>query len=263
MLEGIVLGIIQGVAEWLPVSSEGLIVLVQVNFFGGHDLSEIIKNALFLHLGTFLAALIYFRRDVWQLLKSLLNFKQADQEQQSILKFLIITTLISGLIGYLIIQALESFTVDLNNFSKIITALVAVLLFITAGLQLKSHSSGKKQAKDITNRDSYWLAMAQGLAALPGLSRSGLTVSALLLRNFDKTWALKLSFLMSLPIVLVGNIILNFNISVLTPTMWWGLLFSFISGLITIDLLLRFARRINFGYFVLFFAIITLAAVLI
>lgn len=263
MLEGIVLGIIQGVTEWLPVSSEGLIVLVKVNFFGGDDLSVLIRDVLLLHMGTFLAAFIYFRKDVWRLFKSLLNFKQSDKEQQNILKFLIITTVISSLAGFLIIQALGNVTVDLNNFSKIITVLIAALLFVTAWLQLKSQRNGKKQAKDITNCDSYWLAIAQGVAALPGLSRSGLTVSALLLRNFDKTWALKLSFLMSLPIVLVGNILLNYNVAAFSPTMWWGLLFSFISGWITIDLLLRMARRINFGYFVLFFAIITLAAVFI
>jgi len=263
MLEGIILGIIQGVAEWLPVSSEGLIVLVQVNFFGGDNLSLLIKNALLLHLGTFLAALIYFRKDVWQLLKTLFSFKQATAEQQSILRFLIITTILSGIIAFLIIQALENISVDLNNFSKITTALIAALLFITAGLQLRSDPSGVRQAGDIKNCDTYWLALAQGLAALPGLSRSGLTVAALLLRNFDKIWALKLSFLMSLPIVLVGNIVLNFNVALFTTTMWWGLLFSFISGLITIDLLLRLARRINFGYFVLTFAFITLAAVFI
>jgi len=80
MLEGIILGIIQGITEWLPVSSEGILVLVKSNFFGeGESLREMIGFAVFLHLGTFLAALLYFRRDVWMLLKGLVNYRSAEK----------------------------------------------------------------------------------------------------------------------------------------------------------------------------------------
>lgn len=109
--------------------------------------------------------------------------------------------------------------------------------------------------------ESLILGAAQGVAEwLPGLSRSGLTVAALLLRQFDDEVALKLSFLLSLPIVLAGNILLNseylyFNLSNLV-----ALAASFIFGLLSIHWLLALARRINFGYFTLVFGLLVIAS---
>src|SRR3989339_2261259 len=99
MLEQIILGIIQGIAEWLPISSEGLIILVKSNFFSQATLGENIRLALFLHLGTFLAALIYFRKDVFSLFNALFNFKKSEAETKKLFRFLIGATLISGILG--------------------------------------------------------------------------------------------------------------------------------------------------------------------
>ena len=85
MLEQIILGTIQGIAEWLPVSSEGILVLIKTNFFAEQGLEEAIKQILFLHLGTFLAALVYFRKDVLSLIKTLFNYKSANLETKKIL----------------------------------------------------------------------------------------------------------------------------------------------------------------------------------
>ena len=80
MEEGIILGIIQGITEWLPISSEGALILVEVNFFKSQSgLANLISYVLFLHLGTFFAALIYFRKDVFLLLKGLFNYQKADK----------------------------------------------------------------------------------------------------------------------------------------------------------------------------------------
>ena len=92
--------------------------------------------------------------------------------------------------------------------------------------------------------DGVLLGVAQGLAALPGLSRSGLTVSVLLLRKFDGATALKLSFLVSLPIVLFGNLFLNLNDFAFSAEALVGLFFSFLFGILTIDLLLKAAKKI-------------------
>jgi len=116
--------------------------------------------------------------------------------------------------------------------------------------------------KNLTWTDGIILGIAQGFAALPGLSRSGLTVSALLLRKFDNALSLRLSFLMSLPIVLAGNILLNFNELTWSKGTFWSLLFSFLFGLLTIHFLLKIAKKINFGLFVLFFGILTILSTL-
>lgn len=263
MFEGIVLGIIQGIAEWLPVSSEGFIVLAKVHFFGGDNIEEIIKGALLLHLGTVLAAVVYLRKELMMVIKTLFHYKRASSDQQHILQFLIVATLISGIIGFVLLKAVTQIEFDISQLSRVVTMIIAGLLVVTGFLQLKAARSGRRQGKDLRTVDAWWLGLAQGFAALPGLSRSGLTVATFLLRNFDKTSALKLSFLMSIPIVFAGNIILNYNVAVFTPEMWWGLLASFIFGLITIDILIRVARKVNFGYFVLVFAALTFIAVFI
>ncbi|MCF7820655.1 MAG: undecaprenyl-diphosphate phosphatase [Candidatus Pacebacteria bacterium] len=264
MIEALILGALQGIAEWLPVSSEGLIFIVKTNFFPGEEtLTELVSYALFLHLGTFLAALIYFWKDVKKLLLALFKYKKATKEIQGTLKFLIISSVISGILGVLFLELLEIFDFNITDFSKWLTLVVALLLFITAFLQIKGGEGGHRGPAEVKNKDAFILGLVQSLAALPGLSRSGLTVSALLISNFKKQSALYLSFLMSLPIVLGGNIILNLNTIDLSLPAIVALATSFIFGLITIKALLALAKKINFGYFVLMFAVLTLIAVFI
>jgi len=254
MLEQIVLGIVQGIAEWLPVSSEGILVLIKTNFFPiEQGLEKTLREVLFLHLGTFLAALLYFRKDVWQLITL--------KGDKKVFNFLLIATLVSGILGYGLLKLFVNLEEDLALSSKIITLVIGLLLLITAGLELKASGKGNKELKDLTNQDSWLLGLMQGLSVLPGLSRSGLTVSTLLLRKFKSQDALKLSFLMSLPIVLAGNIVLNFGSFSFSLELFVGLIFSFIFGLLTINLLLKIAKGINFGYFVLFFAILVIISI--
>jgi len=256
MFNEIILGTIQGISEWLPVSSEGLIVLASVNLLGiKMTANEMIRLALFLHLGTFFSALIYFRKDVLILLKSLINYKSADNNEKKVLNFLIISTLTTGTIGLIILK----FISDLDRFKvsgQAITIGIGILLLITAGLMIKQKKGGIKEKENLTTKDSIILGIMQGFSALPGFSRSGFTIAGLLLRKFDKTLSLKLSFLMSLPVVLGGNILLNikgfaFNIDYLA-----GLIASFIFGLLTIHLFLKIAQKINFGYFVFGFGLL-------
>lgn len=248
MIKQFALGIIQGIAEWLPVSSEGLLVLAQTYFFGQKNLSDFISQALFLHLGTFLAALVYFRKEVISLPRN-----------KKLVRFLALTTLISGLLAFSILKMITGIENQFLLTGKTITLVTGLLLLLTGGLQLKSKNQGKKTQKQLTTADGVVLGFVQGLATLPGLSRSGSTVAILLLLGFSKTESLKLSFLMSLPIVFLGNIILNLNYFT-QGVYWWGLLASFIFGLLTIHLLLRLAQKINFGKFVILFGLLTVSA---
>ncbi|MAF20198.1 MAG: UDP-diphosphatase [Parcubacteria group bacterium] len=250
MLEAIVLGIIQGVTEWLPVSSEGVLVLVQTRFFGKQDIEQLIRQALFLHLGTFLAAFLYFRKDVFTVFK-----------RKALFNFLLITTIITGILGYALLRLFINLGEQVEFSGKLITLAIGLLLLITAILQIKVNKKGDKKVMDLTKGDSVLLGVVQGLAVLPGLSRSGLTISALLLRKFDNASALKLSFLMSLPVVLGGNIVLNFKYFTFSTELLLGLIFSFIFGLLTISLLLKIARKVNFGWFVLIFGVVMIISI--
>ena len=262
MLEGILFGIIQGVTEWLPISSDGAITFVKINFFGGTDISDILLFALYLHLGTFFAALIYLRKEVKILFKTLFNFKNSSLENQSVFKFILISTLISGALGYVLFKAIEYSENFIKLSSASLNLLVGFFLLITAVLQLKKRKMALRNFSDINISDSIVLGIAQGISVLPGLSRSGLTVSTLLLRKFNDEESLKLSFLMSLPIVFLGNIVLNLKDFYFSPEILWGILFSFIFGILTIHYLLKLAKKINFGYFALILGILMIFSVI-
>jgi len=260
-LQQIILGIIQGITEWLPISSSGILALVMSNFFGITDIGDLISKLLLLHLGTFFAALIYFRKDVVKLIKTLFNYKKAGEKEKKIFNFILVSTLITGIIGLLIFWILIYMNFGLTG--KVISFFVGFLLLITGIFQIKVRTRGLKKETNLRKSDSLLLGIVQGFSSLPGLSRSGITISTLLLKKFDDTSALRLSFLMSLPVVLFGNLLLNLNNFTLTSATIYGLLASFIFGLLTIHVLMSLSKRINFGWFVLVFAVLMMASVLI
>ncbi len=263
MFEAFILGAVQGIAEWLPVSSEGLIVLVKSNFFpDGSGLFESIQLALFLHLGTFFAAVVYFRKDVFSIIKTIFRYKSSSENEKSLVRFLFLATIISGALGVVILYFIGSFESYFEFTGKSITFVISIMLFITAFLQIKSPTSGDKVLEGKIRKHGIILGIVQGFSALPGLSRSGSTVSAFLFSGFKDTEALRLSFLMSMPIILGGNLALGITSFSLSLELLVALLFSFLFGLATINILLSIARKIKFGYFVLFFAFLTLASVL-
>lgn len=260
----IIIGIIQGIVEWLPVSSQGVITLITQAYQANISLNELNRLILLLHLGTFFAALVYFRKDVTQLTRFLFQYKKSQAPTQKLLIFLLISTIITILMGGVLHLLLNHYLV-LAHQSKIagptLTIIVGILLIITGLLQLKAKNTGKRTLKDLHWRDGVILGLTQAMATLPGISRSGSTVSLLLLIGFNKKDALKMSFLMSLPVVLLVNIILNFNAFTLMSEAWPGLIAAFIFGLITIHWLLVLAERVNFSLFVLGFGALTIASV--
>jgi len=258
MLESIVLGAVQGIAEWLPVSSEGIIVLLKANFFGkGFSLNNLISYALFLHLGTFLAAFIYFRKEIIKLFLALLNYQKTAQENKKAINFYILATAVSSIAGLTILKILTYIESEIFLGGKGLTLLIGIALLATAFLQFKKKDGGHyREEFNLKTTDGVILGVLQGLSIIPGLSRSGLTVSGLLLRKFNDSTALKLSFIMSLPIVLAGNVFLNLDKLVFSLENLIGLAFSFVFGILTIHLLLKISQKINFAWFVLLFGLI-------
>ncbi len=262
MFEHIILGIIQGLTEWLPISSEGVIVLVKTYIFHHQEpLNQMINDALFLHLGTFLAAFVYFWKDILSIFKTIptlsfhsdeLFYKKKAPTPQKLLIFLTLTTLISGSLGLIIIQKFTSLITKTPQAPTMITLLIACCLCITGFLQFKAIPTGKKTDKNLKPIDGVLLGLAQGFSVLPGLSRSGTTLAVLLLRNFDKKEALRLNFLMSMPLIFFGNIILNYKQLLTLHQTWPAIVSSFIVGLISINFFLRIVEKINFGLFLMF-----------
>jgi len=262
MQESLLLGIIQGITEWLPVSSEGMLVLAQMIISGdAPSLIDAIRFALFLHLGTFFAALVYFRKEVVYLIRQLFSYQKAEEGTQALIRFYVIATVISGIVGFALVQLIAGLEEQVTFTSTVVMLVVGVLLLVTAAAQLwRRGERVTRRDAEAKRGDALFLGLVQGCTILPGLSRSGLTVAALLVRRFRDEDALKMSFLLSLPAVLGGNIALNLGALALTLETGIALLAAFLFGLATIHILLHIAHRISFGWFVLGFGILTIAA---
>ena len=261
MLEQFILGAIQGITEWVPVSSKACVIAAKVHFF--HDtgsLNDLINYALLLHLGTFFAAVVYFRKDIQAICASAFTQEQPDNEGRKILIFLVITTMLTAL-GQLLVNQVSALAHSAPQAKTLITSLIAALLIVAGFLQLKTRSEGKRSPRDLSIIDGIILGLTQAFATLPGLSRAGTTMAALSLRGFDKENMLKLSFLMSLPVILLGNIVKNYKAIFSSGPQWIGILTAFVVGMISIKALMAFARKINFGAFLIFIGSVLAIAV--
>lgn len=242
----ILLGIIQGITEWLPISSKSQVTLTGT--WLGLPPTDAFGIAIFLHIGTVLAAIWYFRKDLKEILQ---------MRDKPLLKFLIIAligTAITGIPAYFITKnALLA-----NAF--LITLVVGIFLVLSGALQL--YSQRKKDAKcdacnELTNKNGFVLGLCQGLAGLPGVSRSGITVSALLLESFSPEQAFRISFLLSIPSVIGLEIMMAaFDPIVVSTELLAGTVSAFVFGILSLSILMKLVKRISFGWFAIAFGIL-------
>lgn len=245
LAEAALLGLIQGLTEWLPVSSEGVLTAVQSLAFGD-SLADAVNFSLWLHIGTALSALAALRMDVWDVLRDIARRPIAPSP---ITAYLVIATISSAPIGFLLLVGLFEFSERVGAVAMVV---VGILMLATGVLLLRSRSSGTRTRDDVRWPDAVLTGIAQGLAALPGLSRSGLTVSVLLWRGVDRREALALSFLLSIPASLGAGLYAAMSADYYaSPQAFVALAVSAVTGFATIRALMAVARRLNFGWFVL------------
>lgn len=259
MIEALILGFLQGVVEWLPISSEGVLVVAQ-NAFSETTFYDALSVALFLHLGTLLSACIYFRKDITSLLVGVSSYSNQPKEKQREIVFLTIATLVSIAVSGVFVIFIQS-SEDILIFSgRFINILVGVMLFITAYLQFKGRVKREKQVVVPSDRIAIETGVAQGLSAIPGISRSGATTAIMLIRGMDGETALRYSFLLSIPFVFIGNIALNLGSFSLSVPLLVALVVAFVVGLLSVHAFLAVARKVHFGWFALFFGAILVIA---
>jgi len=234
MINYIILGIVQGIFEWLPISSEGITSLLS-NFLI-QDFHPI-DIALFLHLGTLLAAIIYFRKD-WI---KILSFKNKE-----LLRFLIISTIISLAISYPLYKIIKNFA-----FGN------GLLVLMGFGLLATAYAHKKKSKFNIKSSNlALIVGFLQGLAVIPGLSRSGSTIFGLSLNKSKPEEILKISYLMSVPVIFASSSYLFLQEPMLIAQSWPALIFSFLIGILTLHFLINWAKKINFFKFAIIFSFI-------
>lgn len=240
LLQAILLGLLQGLTEWLPISSSGQAMLALTNLLKIRGI-EALSISFFLHLGSLSAVFIYFRKEIMEILR----FKSPY------FRFILYSTIATGIVGLPIYLKLENFLYG-NEINK----LVGISLIMTGIILRFSKEGGNKDISNYEIKDALFAGIAQGFAIIPGISRSGVTVATLLSRRFSQQEALTISFLMAIPAIIGANVLsLSHNIA-FTPEIFAGLLASLLSSLFGIRFLLEVARRLRFDLFCIFFGVI-------
>ncbi|MFT7156979.1 MAG: undecaprenyl-diphosphatase, partial [Parvicella sp.] len=186
ILEAIILGIVQGLTEFLPVSSSGHLELVKAIQGGDLSAKESMMMTVALHLATALSTIVVFRKDIVEIIKGLLQFKWNEQFQFSM--FIVISMIPAAAVGVLFKDELEL----MFNGNLI---LVGLMLLLTGGLLLLADRA-KDTTKKVGLMEAIVIGVSQAIAILPGISRSGATISTSVLLGVDKSKAARFSFLM-------------------------------------------------------------------
>jgi len=262
LLHAIVLGLVQGLSEFIPISSSGHLQLVPWLFgwddFAGHpELERGFDVAL--HLGTLVGAVAYFRTDIARYVRA--GFLDRSSTDGRIAWLLVLSAVPAAIVGAL----LQDFFTDLAEAEWVIG-----LLLIVFGLVLlwADRLHGDREREDFRLRDALLIGGAQSLALTPGVSRSGVTITAARRLGFDRDAAARLSFLMSLPIIagallwegkdLVGDFPPGFG-----PAFAWGIAASAVSGWVAVWATLRLVRTRTFTPFVIYRVVAGAAVLLI
>jgi undecaprenyl-diphosphatase len=246
--EALILGILQGLTEFLPVSSSGHLELG--TYLLGIKNSNNLLFAIIVHGATALSTLVVFRKDIYEIIKGLLKFEWNESTKFSLK--IILSMIPVGIIGILFEEKIEALFTGNILF-------VASMLAVTGLLLLLTHFS-KPQTGEVTIFKSIMIGIAQAMAILPGISRSGATISTALLLGIDRTKAAKFSFLMVLPPIL-GATLLKFldflespeiadGISTLSLSV--GFIAAFISGLLACTWMIKIVQKgklIHFAYY--------------
>jgi undecaprenyl-diphosphatase len=244
---GLVLGVVQGVSEWLPISSKTQVIFAS-NFLFGLSFTQGYALGLFLEVGTFAAAAYYFRKEVLMVLKALVG--KGDDEGRLLLKFLAVVTFFTALIGVAIYATVsETISGPVLGIPMILLGCVLIGDGILISLA-KGRYAPTKGLRDLSLRDFAIIGIVQAVAAFPGVSRSGVTVSSMLLLGINPRDSFKLSFLALIPAsigaagvtaLLTQDQLTSAVSTIGIPVILLSILVTVMIGVVFIRTLLRFA----------------------
>ncbi len=262
IIQAVLLGALQGVAEFLPISSSGHLTLIQ-HLFGLEDIPLLFDVSL--HVATLLAVILVFRKLILDLLYTAFRWaarKSTDDDKPKLkmILALIAATAVTGVLGLLLKEIIPELPIQVIFIGFIITA---ILLIISSRIAKKNE---QKEAKNISLVQGLCIGAAQGIGVLPGISRSGITISAALASGIDRKTAGDFSFLLSIPAILAAFILEIDDLGSMTeaisiPALALGCLAAFVIGIIALKFLLRLIRKGKlewFAYYLIPLAVICL-----
>jgi undecaprenyl-diphosphatase len=244
LLEAILLGIVQGLTEFLPVSSSGHLELGKAILGDTSIPKESMMFTVVLHLATALATLVVYRKEVANIITGLCQLENNEQFQFSVK--IVLSMIPAAAIGVLYADEMEQL------FDRQIL-LVGLMLWVT-GLLLVVADRAKHSVKDVSIVNSIVIGIAQAIAILPGISRSGATISTSVLLGIDRTKAASFSFLMVVPLILgkVGKDLVDGVLGVSNDQLGVliaGFLAAFITGLFACQWMIKLVKNAQLRYF--------------
>jgi len=256
LLDSFILGVIQGFTEFLPVSSSGHLELGKAVLGDQSMPNESMLFTVVLHFATALSTLVVFRKDVIEILSDFFKFKW-NSNTQFVVR-IIISMVPAAIVGIFFENELE--TLFYNNI-----LLVGAMLIVT-GLLLMLADRTKNTTKQVTQKSAFIIGISQALAMLPGISRSGATISTAVLLGIDKTKAARFSFLMVIPLIF-GKIFkdifsgeLAYNNTQFT-SLSIGFIAAYVSGLMACTWMIRLVKNSQLKYFAVYCGIVGLLAI--
>ncbi|MFW9967986.1 MAG: undecaprenyl-diphosphate phosphatase [Candidatus Thorarchaeota archaeon] len=251
----IIVALIQGLVEWLPISSEGQVVLFVYNI-GSVPQNEIVSLVAWLHLGTALAVMARYPRVILEVL---------TLKDRTLFRLLLIATVSTAMTAiplYLFLK--ESFLVIHGEILNIIVGAFLLVTAIALYLPSREPAGSSVQTDEPKELEATTAGLVQGVAVLPGLSRSGVTISALLMLRVDRETAFRFSFLMSVPAVIGILIVEVLAGSTIPPSIapvdfLLMEIIVFITGLLSMETLLRLARRVSFWKLCLILSLVAIS----
>ena len=244
IINAIILGIIQGLTEFLPVSSSGHLEIAKAILGENKVGEESLLMTVVLHFATALSTIIIFRKDILEILSGLLQFENNDSFWFSLK--IVISMIPAALVGVFFNDEIEAL------FGGALT-LVGSMLLVT-GLLLFLADKAKASAKKVGIKHAILIGISQAIAILPGISRSGATISTAVLLGIDKEKAARFSFLMVVPLIFgkMAKDILSGDIQYETTTfipLVIGFIFAFLTGMFACKWMIKLVKNSQLKYF--------------
>lgn len=248
-VSALILAIIQGVTEWFPVSSSGHLVLAEsvLQYSGG------LLFSVALHFGTLMAVFVYFGKDITDIVRDVFSGKWSTEPGKMGL-LLIVSSIPAVIVGFLVKDVFDSLFSDLG--------IVAFGFGITGLFLLISSMNFNRRIgkiKKLGYGKAFFIGIAQAFSIVPGISRSGATISSGVLFGLNEKNSMRFAFLMSIPVIFGANIIVIGN-NTLPPNLIWATLVSFVVGLLSIHVVFKYflIKRKNFRWFAFYCLLLAL-----
>jgi undecaprenyl-diphosphatase len=270
-LQAVILGLVQGLAEFLPISSSGHLALLE-HFFGIKE-DAVLLYAVLLHFGTLIAVFVCFWKDIVELVKELFvtigdlvkgrGLRLDERPVRKLGVMIIISCIPTAIIGFVFGDVFE------GMYSK---PIIIACMFVITGIMLiiaENIGTGHRTIENMNVRNALFIGIVQGIAIIPGISRSGSTLFSSLLVQLDRKFAVKYVFLISIPTIL-GSVILELPDGIksglggasLGPVIV-GVIVSFLCGLFAIKIMLRIVQNRKLKYFSYYLFVLAAAVIII